>query len=263
MSSSSDLHWIIEEGSSPIVAFALHNGHDVPPHIQDTLAIDAVTRLREEDPFTAEWTEISDTRVVVNLSRFVVDLNRPREKSVYQNPEDAWGLKVRKHMLDKQELDPLLEIYDRFYIELQDFLQRLTSRHGKVVVLDLHSFNYRRNGPDAKPGNPRDNPEINVGTGTMDRDRWAPIVDAIIDDMRKFDFDGRELDVRENIKFHGANVPAWIHHTFPDQICDVALEIKKFFMDEWTGELNRETHGRIKQALSSTIPHLSNLLRIL
>jgi hypothetical protein len=71
---------------------------------------------------------------------------------------------------------------------------------------------------------------------------------------------GRRLDVRENVKFRGGNVPRWIHETFPNSGCAVAIEFKKFFMDEWTGELDVEQHDAIRLALESTVPVVEDAL---
>ena len=43
---------------------------------------------------------------------------------------------------------------------------------------------------------------------------------------------------------------------FPDTGCAIAVELKKFFMDEWTGELYSERHRAIQDALASTLPGL-------
>ena len=33
--------------------------------------------------------------------------------------------------------------------------------------------------------------------------------------MRSYDYFGRRLDVRENVKFFGGQLPRWIHENFP------------------------------------------------
>jgi hypothetical protein len=87
----------------------------------------------------------------------------------------------------------------------------------------------------------------------MVRERWASIVNRFILDLRNFDYLGRHLDVRENVKFRGGFFPEWIHQKFPETVCVLSVEFKKFFMDEWTGRAD-ETHlGTIKRALQSTI----------
>lgn len=49
----------------------------------------------------------------------------------------------------------------------------------------------------------------------MDRNRWGRLVDRFISDLRAFDFLGRHLDVRENVKFVGRQFPKWVHTRFP------------------------------------------------
>ena len=147
-----------------------------------------------------------------------------------------------------------LEEYDRFYAEVKRFFTDLERRFGQFVVFDVHSYNHLRDGPDGPPADPALNPEVNVGTGTMDRERWASIVDRFMSDLRAFDFLGRHLDVRENVKFKGGQFSRWIHETFPEAACAIAIEFKKFFMNEWTGELYHEQFDAIKDALRSTVP---------
>ena len=77
-----------------MVAVALHDGYEVRPEVAALLAVTETDRWREEDPFTATWTEIGNIRIVAKRSRFEVDLNRPKEKAVYLKPEEAWGLCV-------------------------------------------------------------------------------------------------------------------------------------------------------------------------
>ncbi len=101
--------WNITRGKGPIVATAIHDGHEVRDEVLRHMALDEAGRLREEDPFSARWTEVAPTRVVGLRSRFEVDLNRPRDKAVYRTPEDAWGLKVWTSSLPEEiafELSP-------------------------------------------------------------------------------------------------------------------------------------------------------------
>lgn len=228
--------WQIQYGDSPLVATAIHDGDEVRPELQKWLVISPADRLREQDPFTGMWTSIAPTRVVGLRSRFEVDLNRPREKAVYLIPEDSWGLTVWRERLSDKFVERSLAAYDAFYTHIRHMLEHLVLLHGRVVVFDLHSYNHRRQGPDAVVDDPAENPEVNIGTGTMDRNKWAPIVERCIRELQSFDYHGRQLDVRENVKFRGGNFPRWIHETFPDSVCAIAVEFKKFFMDEWTGK---------------------------
>ena len=248
--------WKLDQGNNPLVASAIHDGHSVREEVRNIFALDEATQLREEDPFTGQWTTIADTRLIGLRSRFEVDLNRPREKAVYLEPEDAWGLQVWCKRPAPAVVERSLAEYDAFYAQVDQVLSDLEQRFGRFVVFDLHTYNHRRAGPRGPIADPALNPEVNVGTGTMDRARWAPIVDRFIADLRAFDFLGRHLDVRENVKFFGGQFPRWIHENFPESGCALAIEFKKFFMDEWTGEQDpaRKQVEAIRQALKSTVP---------
>ena len=243
--------WRMELGEGPLVACAIHDGHDVRPDVAACLRLDSAERRYEEDPFTGLWTSIAPTRIVALRSRFEVDFNRPREKAVYITPADAWGLDVWRCTPSDALVADSLRVYDGFYQHLQEVLERLVAQHGKVVVFDLHSYNHIRGGADGVPAEPEGNPEINLGTGTMVRTFWAPIVDRWLESIRSFDYFGRRLDVRENVKFFGGQLPRWVHETFPNTVCALAVEVKKFFMNEWTGELDLEKHRAVGQALAS------------
>lgn len=251
---------IFRRGSGPIVAAAIHDGHDTRPRVSKQLALDEEERLKEEDPFTGEWSQIAKTQIVGLRSRFEVDLNRPRDEAVYEAPEDAWGLEVWDTPPSEQMIETSLKEYDQFYESVEQLLTELVAEYGRVVVYDLHTYNHRREGPDAPAASPRKNPEVNIGTGTMDRDYWAPVVDRFIADLRAYDCHGGSFDVRENVKFQGGYFGQWIHETFPQTVCALAIEFKKFFMDEWTNEADLDEVDQIYKALRSTLPGVRKTL---
>jgi hypothetical protein len=245
----------MERGDGPLVAMAIHDGHQVRDEVLRQMAVDPPSRQREEDPHTVSWTVVAPTRVVGLRSRFEVDLNRPRDQAVYRTPDDAWGLQVWEGSLPEDVAARSLAEYDAFYHALHELFSGIAERHGRFFVYDLHSYNHRREGPNAPPADPEANPQVNVGTGTMtDRTRWAPVIERFIGDLSSFDFPGGKLDVRENVRFRGGNCARWAHRTFPDSACVLSLEVKKFFMNEWTAEVNRELLDAVGRALASTVP---------
>jgi N-formylglutamate deformylase len=247
--------WKLHRGDGPIVATAIHDGHEMRDEVARHMVLDESSRLREEDPFTGRWTTIAPTRVVVTRSRFEVDLNRPRDAAIYRTPEDAWGLELWNGPLPDDVIERTLEGYDAFYAELESVYRDLEKRYGRFLVLDLHSYNYRREGPEGPAADPEENPQVNVGTGTMmDRGRWAPLIDRFVADLTGFDFPGGSLDVRENVRFRGGACAAWTHRTFPDAACVLSVEVKKFFMDEWSGAVDEMLLSSIRRALQSTLP---------
>jgi N-formylglutamate amidohydrolase len=242
-------------GAGPLVATAIHAGHALRGDVAARIALGEADRLREEDPHTGAWTALAPTRLVVRRSRFEVDLNRPRERCVYRCPEDAWGLPVWREEPPEALLRDSLAAYDAFYAELARIESRLARRHGRFVVFDLHSYNYRRAGRDGAPADPAANPDVNVGTGSLgDRSAWAPLIDRFIAELAAADVPGRRLDVRENVRFRGGNLGRFTHQNFPDSGCVLSLEFKKFFMDEWSGELDAGLHAALGRALAATVP---------
>ena len=256
-SNPADTTWSEELGDGPVVAVALHQGHELRPEIAQISALDEATRLREEDPYTGTWTEIAPTRLVALRSRFEVDLNRPRDRAVYAGAEDAWGLEPWTEQPEEEVVERSLRIWDDFYARLREILEEKKAKHGRFVVLDLHAYNYRRAGHDQPPEDPATNPTVNVGTGSMDRDLWGGLVDRFTSDLRAYPFPGGALDVRENVRFRGGHMAQWVHRSFPDSGCVLAVEVKKFFMDEWTGEADPAILEDIRQALAATVPGIT------
>lgn len=232
----------------PLLAAAVHHGHHLRPEVAPLIALDEPRRRHEEDPLTGEWTSIAPNRIVALRSRFEVDLNRPPELALYLRPEESWGLSVWRQRPPPEVVARSLAEHARFYRAVQDAIEMLLARNPRVLVLDLHTYNHRRRGPSAPPDDPEKNPELNVGTGTMDRSRWAPVVDAFLAGARSAG-DDDPVDVRENVRFFGGNLPRWVHRTFPERACALALEVKKTFMDEWSGEVDRARHSRWRDIL--------------
>ncbi|MCA9735474.1 MAG: N-formylglutamate amidohydrolase [Deferribacteres bacterium] len=252
--------WQLNQGETPLVTAAIHNGHNIRREVADIIALSAEERLREEDPFTWEWTIISDTQIIGLQSRFEVDLNEPRETAVNINPEQAWGLQVWKRNPSLEIINRSLAQYDAFYAEMHRLFSVLEKTFGHFVVFDLHSYNHRQDGINGNFADPALNPEVNIGTGTMKRLRWALLVDRFIADLRAYKYNSRHFDVRENIRFRGGEFPRWIHANFPHSGCCISIAVKKFFMDEWTGDPYGLELDEIRLALKSTIPGVKDEL---
>ena len=227
--------WTVTRGPGPVLATAIHDGHDLRPDVAKAMALQEAQRLREEDPFTGQAVVGVPTHIIVHRSRFEFDLNRAAGEAVYCTPEQCWGLDVWHNRPTADLVDGSLAIHAAYYRMLGDLLDAIAADHDRFVLLDVHSYNHRRDGPDGAAMSQDQAPDINIGTFSMPRDEWAFLLDPLMEEMRRFDFNGRSLDVRENVAFQGKGEQTrFVHDRYP-QGCAIALEFKKFFMDEWTG----------------------------
>lgn len=89
--------------------------------------------------------------------------------------------------------------YDAFYREVTELLEDLRASHRRFVVLDLHSYCHRRGGAGTPPDDPQANPELNLGTESIDRDLRGSLVDHFREDLRAFDGSDRLSRLTLNI----------------------------------------------------------------
>ena len=239
----------------PVVATAIHAGHDLRADVQDLIALDEATRRREEDPFTDVVARGVDAHVVAHRSRFEVDLNRSRNECVYLRPDASWGLQVWSGAPPADVVARSRELHDAFYRSMARLLDPLAA-HGPFVVLDVHSYNHRRSGPAAAAAPRADNPDVNVGTGSLDRRRFGPVVDRFIAALDGAEGGAGPLDVRENVRFEGAHLARWVHERYPGTGCALALELKKTFMDEWADEVDHAHLAALRDAIVGTVPSM-------
>ncbi|MHC4957235.1 MAG: N-formylglutamate amidohydrolase [Planctomycetota bacterium] len=242
---------------TPVLATAIHDGHIVRPEVADRFALDPEERRREEDPHTGTLASAAPAYVVGLRSRFEFDLNRPREAAVYRSPEDAWGLDVWKSEPSEEFVRRSLRSYDRAYTLIRAVVDCLLWDHESIVVLDLHSYNHRRDGP-AAPAAPQEwNPDVNVGTGSLDHGRWRAVVDRFLEVAGS-----AGIDARENVRFRGGHLSRWLHATYPGRVCCLAVEFKKVFMDEWTGQVDPERVEELRSLVAASVDPLASALSL-
>ena len=232
-----DRWWTVTHGASPIVASAIHDGHGLRAEVAAAMMLGDGDRLREEDPFTGQAVVGVDNHIIVHRSRFEFDLNRGVDGAIYETPEQSWGLKVWNGPPDQALVARSLAIHAAYYRMLGHYFDEIATKHERFVLLDVHSYNHRRDGPGAPATPQAEAPDINIGTFSMPRDEWGFLLDPLMEAMRGFDFNGRKLDVRENIAFQGKGEHArFVHERYPGKGCAIAIEFKKFFMDEHDGQ---------------------------
>lgn len=254
--------WKIQLGASPVVGTAIHSGTDVGSACRSLMSLTDPDRRREEDPFTERFIADFPTQIIVHRSRFQVDLNRAREAAVYLSPDQSWGLEVWRERPDEDMVKESLAFHDAFYRELNRVLASIEKLYGRFILVDVHSYNHRRDGPESMPTSRDLAPDINIGTSSMDRERWAPVVDAFIETLRGHHLNGEPIDVRENVSFQGKGEQTrFVHANFAETGCAIAVEFKKIFMDEWSGEPDWRTIEQLRAILASSVPVLESALR--
>ncbi len=253
--------WTAVRGEGPVIATAIHHGTGLRPETAALMRLAEAERVREEDPYTGDMIEPVPTRVVVHRSRFEVDLNRGRDQAVYRTPEQAWGMQVWRTAPADALVERSLTLHDRFYESLRALLDGLVRDHGTFVLLDVHSYNHRRHGVAGPPTDPAQAPEINLGTFSMPPQRWEHLLRAVEATVREFDFQGRRLDIRRDVAFQGkGELARFVHANYPQTGCAIALEVKKFYMDEWTGVPYRSEIGALQRLFAGLVPALAAAL---
>lgn len=229
--------WDIVVGAGPVLVTAIHAGHHIRADLVDQLALSPAERLREEDPMTDYFIGLGDSIVRANRSRFEVDLNRPSDRAVYIDPEDSWGMKVWKARPADADIDRSRAIHAAFYAEMEQLVEAMIAAHGRILVVDIHSYNHRRDGADGDPADPAGNPNIDVGATTLDRAVYGDLLDRFVAQLDKAPFKDGTADARVNVRWpDGGNFPEWLHARYGEAACVMTLEYKKVFMDEWTGK---------------------------
>ncbi|MEW4467837.1 N-formylglutamate amidohydrolase [Parasphingorhabdus sp. JC815] len=254
--------WDFFAQNGPVITTAIHAGHSIRYEILPWLEISEADRLREEDPMTDYFLGVGDSHLRANQSRFEVDLNRPREKAISTNPDDQWGLTIWNSDLPKDQIEKSMQIYDEFYAMIRLHCDKMIERYGRILLLDIHSYNHRRDGADA-PAAPKDeNPDIDLGATTMNHSIYGKLLNRMAYQLGNMPVCGRLPDVGVNVRWKdGGHFPEWLHKTYGDDACVITLEYKKSFMDEWTGQVDILALQHLREGLFRAVDVARDSLR--
>ena len=253
--------WEIRIAPGPVVVTAIHAGHDVSPAAARCMVISEEERLREEDPLTDLWLGLGDSTIRVNRSRFEFDLNRPRERAVARDPVETWGIRVWASAPPAQVVEESLRLHRSFFEAVGALMDQLIARWGRVLVLDVHSYNHRRDDP-TRAADPNANPDIDLGVTTLDRRRFGSLVDRFGAILRHTRLHDRPIDVRENVKYPGGGYfPEWLHARYPETACIMSLEYKKVFMDEWAHTADLPVLNALRMGFAQAVDAARDELR--
>lgn len=232
-------NWKISGSGGPVVATAVHAGHDIRDELLPYLAVDHGAQRREEDPMTDHLANVGDHVFCCYNSRFEVDLNRPEERAFATSPEETWGLRVWRESPPQSVIERSLDQHRKFYQMMARWLEELILAHGNVLVLDVHSYNHRREGAGSAPAPEAGNPDIDLGATTLDHAKFGNVLERFQSELQLNPIEHRHLDVRTNVRYpDGGFWPEWVFDQYGENICTITLEYKKIYMDEWSGDVH-------------------------
>ena len=235
-----DIVQFIGDWTGQVVATSIHAGHELRPEIAGAMVLDEASGCarRTRTP-TASPTACATASC--HRSRFEVDLNRPRREAVYRDPEDCWGLDVWRAALAGGAGRAVPG-------DVRRVLRRSWARRLDAVAAAARSScststptTTAATGPTPRRRRRRRTPRSTSGTGPLDRDRWAHLVDRFMDELRRPRGSRPPLDVRENVAVpRAATWRGGCTSATPGRAARWRMEFKKI------------VHGRVDRRASTT-----------
>jgi len=87
-------------------------------------------------------------------------------KRIFEKDFTVWKDNPPNDLFDRS-----LAEYDAFYNRMRKLLEETSRHYGRFVVFDLHSYNYRRQGPDG--AHRTDNPSRSLRSNLPGRRGWC------------------------------------------------------------------------------------------
>ncbi|WP_096086097.1 N-formylglutamate amidohydrolase [Agaribacterium haliotis] len=239
----------------PCIAAAIHNGTRLREELKENCLLSHAERYFEEDPHTGTFIDDQQITLIANDSRYEYDLNRATSNCVY---DTAWGKDCWKQALSETQKQTSLAKHAQFYRIVSVLCEALIEDFGAVLVIDTHSYNWRR-------FEDRHTPVFNLGTSSVKGDLWRASIDCWLNELNNISVDGIDIDAAENDVFFGKGQLAAHCHGLYDNVLVLATEFKKVFMDERSGEAYDSIIQQLKlgygQAIQKTLLEFSKLTK--
>lgn len=228
----------------PYVCGAVHDGHQFRKSLWENCLHTEYERWYEEDPSTKEMVQSHPIVISGCNSRFEYDLNRAPDSATYT---DAWGKQLWKKPLKEEEKDISLKKHNTFYRVVDALIAKLESMHPKVIVFDMHSYNWKRWD--------REVPVWNLGTTNIDNKRFGMFAESWSKKLGTMKLpNGISSTSRINDTFQGNGY--FLKHITQnfDNTLVLATEISKVYCDELTGTIYPEVVNAVAEQLRTLIP---------
>lgn len=230
----------------PYVCGAVHDGHQFRKSLWENCTHSEYERWYEEDPCTKEMVQTHPIVIAGCDSRFEYDLNRPPETAVYK---DAWGKELWRKPLESKEKEISLTKHENFFRVVEALIAKLESKYPKVIVFDMHSYNWKRWD--------REVPVWNLGTSNINNDRFGGLVEQWRGKLESMELPhGIVPTSKINDTFQGNGYfLKFITKNF-DNTLVLATEISKVYCDEYTGVIYPEVVRSVESHLKVLIPEM-------
>jgi len=213
---------------------AIHAGNRIRDDLRDAVAVNPSDKFREEDPGTEKFIKDFPIQIIAIDSRFEYDLNRSSDRAVYLTPDMAWGLTIWKRPLTEAEINISLAKHQEFHQLMDIVTDFLVQQNNHSYIFDIHSYCYQRE--ERVPWYFDKKPAINLGTKAINKNIFGESTEKFLNQLKQISVDGRLISVAENDIFKGGYLARRLCARNHDQLAAFAIEFKKIFMDEWSGE---------------------------
>ncbi len=237
--------------AAPFVGTAIHAGSRIREDLQDALAVSEADRFREEDPATEQFIKVLPIQVIALDSRFEYDVNRPEDKAIPLTPDMAWGLKVWNRDLTASEIEVTLSKYREFHSLMDIISDYLTNIAEKAYIFDMHSYCYQRD--QHLPWYDNSKPEINLGTEAINKEVFGDEIRTLLEQFGQISVEGRKIMAAENEVFRGGYLSRKLCARHYNNLAVFAVEFKKIFMDEWSGEFYTPVINELKEQVDAVL----------
>jgi len=213
---------------------AIHAGNRIRDELREVVEVSPADQYREEDPGTEKFIQDFPIQIISLDSRFEYDLNRSSDRAVYLTPDMAWGLTVWNRPLTEEEINISLAKHQEFHQLMDIVTDFLVQQNNRAFIFDLHSYCYQRE--ERMPWHVDKKPVINLGTEAINQNIFGEPIKNFITHLSQISVNGRMISVAENDVFKGGYLARRLCARNYDQLAVFAIEFKKIFMDEWSGE---------------------------
>jgi N-formylglutamate amidohydrolase len=221
----------------------MHAGSRIRSGVKEALAVKRTDRFREEDPYMDAFVRELPIQVIARDSRFEYDLNREPHQSIYPGDALKWGLKIWWRDIAPEERELSLAKHHEFH-DLMDLVIRYMLKQNRyALIFDMHSYCYQREKRAEWSDDPR--PEINLGTKPVNRKLFSGAIESFLKDLSSTRIGKSRVRAVENDIFLGGYLSRRLSRKWHENVLVLALEYKKIFMDEWTGQVYKDILDRL------------------